>query len=253
MDETTAIGVDGLGALGRVVGVWAHPDDEAYLAAGLMAAICAGGGWVASICATAGEAGGGEPAATARLRRRELADALALLGVAEHVVLDHPDGGCAAVDPEAAADYLAHHLDRLRPDTIVTFGPDGITGHADHRTVSRWVDLATERTRARARVLHATSLAEPVARFADVAEEFGVYEPGLPVTTPVAELAVHLELAGPLLDRKLAALAAHASQTTAIRAALGPDRYAEWVATEAFRAAPAPRAVTPRSSAGVPS
>ena len=51
-----------------------------------------------SISATSGEAGGGNPAVAGLHRRTELALALAMLGVREHVVLDHPDGGCAEVD-----------------------------------------------------------------------------------------------------------------------------------------------------------
>jgi LmbE family N-acetylglucosaminyl deacetylase len=37
---------DSTGELGTILGVWAHPDDEAYLSAGLMAtASRPGGGW----------------------------------------------------------------------------------------------------------------------------------------------------------------------------------------------------------------
>lgn len=45
-------------------------------------------------------------------------------------------------------------------------------------------------------------------------------------------MTVHLDLAGPLLDRKVAALAAQASQTAGLVAAVGPDRFREWVRFE---------------------
>jgi hypothetical protein len=62
-----------------------------------------------------------------------------------------------------------------------------------------------------------------------------VGEPAPP--SPSAELAVHAVLDGDLLEAKVAALAAQASQTAALRRDLGEDLYRAWVATEAFRAA----------------
>ena len=45
--------------------------------------------------------------------------------------------------------------------------------------------------------------------------------------------------AGPLLDRKYAALVAHRSQTAALIARVGEGRYRDWWRTEAFVAASA--------------
>ena len=41
----------------RLLGVWAHPDDEAYLSAGLMARVVEAGGEVTVLTATLGELG----------------------------------------------------------------------------------------------------------------------------------------------------------------------------------------------------
>ena len=41
----------------RLLGIWAHPDDEAYLSAGLMARVVAAGGSVTVLTATRGEKG----------------------------------------------------------------------------------------------------------------------------------------------------------------------------------------------------
>ena len=57
----------------------------------------------------------------------------------------------------------------------------------------------------------------------DVNERFDVYEPGSPTFHDVDDLFVHLHLDGPWLDRKLAALRAHASQTDGLIGALGVD------------------------------
>src|SRR5689334_2010732 len=95
--------------LGTVLAVWAHPDDETYLTGGLFAALTNAGHRVVCITASRGEAGGASGSATrlARLRTEELEAALKVLGVEEHHWLDYPDGGCADVDPDAAASRVA--------------------------------------------------------------------------------------------------------------------------------------------------
>ena len=77
------------------------------------------------------------------------------------------------------------------------------------------------------------------AEGADVHARFRVYEPGLPAVCVRPDLAAHLQLDGRLLDAKVRALRAHASQTTRPGSrAIAPDRYRTWVATEAFVDAP---------------
>ncbi|MGY1602174.1 PIG-L deacetylase family protein [Geodermatophilus sp. SYSU D00815] len=66
-----------------VLGVWAHPDDEAYLSAGLLAAAVATGDRVVVATATRGEGGLDDPAGDV-VRARELAASLAAVGVTEH-------------------------------------------------------------------------------------------------------------------------------------------------------------------------
>src|SRR3954463_15396505 len=47
--------------LGNVLGIWAHPDDEAFLSAGLMAAVRDAGNRVVCVTATSGELGTDDP------------------------------------------------------------------------------------------------------------------------------------------------------------------------------------------------
>lgn len=235
------IGADEVALLGTVLTVWAHPDDETYLAGGLLAALSDAGQPAVCVTATRGEAADpqatpGERAALGRTRTQELHRALAGLGVAEHHWLDLPDGRCAEVDPAVPGACLRAVLDDVCPDTVVTFGPDGVTGHPDHRAVARWVVEALAGWSGTATLLHPVLLSENVGRDRALDEDFGVYELGRPRECSRAEVSVHLDLAGPLLDRKVAALTAQASQTAGLLAAVGADRFREWVRFETLAA-----------------
>jgi LmbE family N-acetylglucosaminyl deacetylase len=228
-----------VGPLGTILGVWAHPDDEAYLSSGVMAAAAANGQRVVVAHATLGEQGAPDPGACppsrmARIRRRELTRSLRAVDVREHHLLGHPDGGCDQVDDDLAASQVAELIDTIRPDTILTFGPDGLTGHPDHRAVSRWVHRAWEATARSARLLHATVTTDWAARHRALNEQIGAFEPGLPRAVGLGAVAVQLTLDERLLDRKVAALRAHRSQTTGLEQAMGPATYRRWWATESF-------------------
>ena len=228
-----------LPALGTTLLVWAHPDDETYLSGGTAAALVASGQRVVAVTATRGEAGGPDltPAgrrALAELRTTELDAALGVLGVTEHVWLGYEDGRCAEADPEPAVARLVELIAQVRPDTLVTFGPDGFTGHPDHRTVSRWVDLALARSETCApRLLHAVSVpADRVDPRLD--EDFGVFDLGEPRICGPDEVALrHVLEEGPL-SRKVLALRAQASQTSGLVEAVGIDRFTAWVSVESF-------------------
>jgi LmbE family N-acetylglucosaminyl deacetylase len=215
--------------LGTVACVFAHPDDEAYLAGGLMAAARGLGQRVRSITATAGELGG-----DGATRRAELAAALAGLGVDDHHVLGLPDGGCHRVDAAEAVARLAALLAGIGPDTIVTFDPEGHTGHPDHIAVAHWTAEAARRHFPQARLLRTACTDELRASHPPALDPAEVYGPGLPVVVPAADLALDLRLDGELLDRKVAALEAHRSQTAPLIERVGRSAFRRWVAIEAF-------------------
>jgi LmbE family N-acetylglucosaminyl deacetylase len=193
---------------------------------------------VICITATDGEQGTSsthpDPVSLAPLRRRELTAALGKLGVQEHLRFGLPDGGCDALGERAPVERLRRAVDWFGADTVVTFGPDGITGHPDHIAVSRWVDLAIARATRPVRVLHAVTTPEHLIEFEDIDTKLGLYPDGPPLTARPDELAAELVLDAPLLARKLAALRAHDSQTSAVFDVLGMQRMAEWVRTESF-------------------
>ncbi|HEX2075132.1 MAG TPA: PIG-L family deacetylase [Geodermatophilus sp.] len=235
--------IDSAGAvaeLGTLLGIWAHPDDEAYLSGGLMAMARDGGARVVCVTATRGELGTTDPQTwppqrLAAERTRELARCLEILGVSEHRWLGYRDGECAVVPAADAVARLSELIDDVRPDTVLTFGPDGITGHPDHRAVSAWATAAFDRAAGPgARLLYATVPARRVHRWQDLNDSLGVYLPGYPVITPEEGLAVDLVLSPDVVARKVQALAAQVTQTAPLITAMGVDRYTAWVGDESF-------------------
>ncbi|MET0458146.1 MAG: PIG-L family deacetylase, partial [Ilumatobacteraceae bacterium] len=192
--------------LGTILSIWAHPDDETYLAAGLMSAAVRSGQRVVCVSATAGELGTPDPAAwppdrLGRVRRWETAAAMAILGVRDHRFLGLPDGALAAVDPEHGIGIVEALIDDVAPATIVTFAAHGMTFHPDHVAVSHWVTEAWRRTGCAATLLHAVPEEAHAASFAEDYERWGVFmTDARPTAIPAADLDVHLRLSGCALD-----------------------------------------------------
>lgn len=228
--------------LGTVVGVWAHPDDEAFLSGGLIAAARDAGRRVGCVTATLGEHGTADPRTwpPERLGRVRESELRASLAVEEHHMLGITDGTCAAQPHEVVVCHLARLIDAVAPDTIVTFGPDGMTGHEDHQTVSAWTTAARGAAAPGTRLLYATTTEEFVDQWEPERAVFDVFlADGLPLRTPLSELAVQLRLDLDQLDRKIVALRAQASQTTGLIAAIGEDRVRKWWSSETFVSADA--------------
>lgn len=227
----TAADVPGLGT---VLGIWAHPDDEVYLSGGLMAMARAAGQRVVCVTATHGELGAPDadrwpPERLTRVRADELRASLAVLGVTEHHHLGLPDGGCAEQPASSVVDRLAEIIDDVRPDTILTFGPDGITGHSDHQVVSRWATSARATAARDARLLYATTTGDYIDTWQHIYDRFDIFlAEGLPIRTPSGALAVDLRLDDELADRKFVALRAQATQTAELTSTLGEETMRAW-------------------------
>jgi LmbE family N-acetylglucosaminyl deacetylase len=233
---------DTVGDLGTILGVWGHPDDEAYLSAGLMAQAVDAGRRVVCVTATAGEAGfAADDARSAEvrmaLRKAEMAASLAELGVAEHRWLGYGDGRCAEVSDEQAVEVIAGIIAEVRPDTVLTFGPDGATGHPDHIAVSRWSTLACAAASSPPRLLYSTKSPEWNAMFFSVvpAGQVMMVDGRWPEEIPTGQLAVWLTCAGELLDRKVRALRAQQSQIEPLVTQYGVNWFRQITAEEFFR------------------
>lgn len=227
--------------LGTILGVWAHPDDETYLSAGLMARAIRGGERVVCITATRGEGGSLDeekwPAEQmARVRTAELERSMQILGVTEHHWLDLPDIDMQTGLPDNGAARIREFVVDVQPDTILTFGPEGMTGHEAHKSVSRWATEALrEAGKPGSRVLYACVTPEWAEEFVPVWEPFDVFLPGTPKVVPREELAIHYELPRDILETKVNAINAHVSQIQTILEAVGDEVWWREMSFEAFR------------------
>jgi LmbE family N-acetylglucosaminyl deacetylase len=133
------------GTARTLVAVFAHPDDESS-AAPILARYAREGVQVYLVIATDGAAGGQYTSIPrgpelARARAEEARCAATALGIQPPIMLGFPDAqlGNYAEDPSRLyrlTQRVHEELQRLRPDALITWGPDGGTGHPDHRLMS---------------------------------------------------------------------------------------------------------------------
>jgi LmbE family N-acetylglucosaminyl deacetylase len=221
-----------------VLGVWAHPDDEAYLSAGLMLRTVARGGRVVCLHATRGELGTDDPVAwppdrLAHLREQELARALAVAGVREHEILGLADGECATTDPDGPIRWISAAITRLQPDLVVTFGSDGMTGHPDHVAVSRWTTLAWQENPV-GTLVYACAPMSHLERHRTMYAEID-FPTDESLHVPDGEVSAAVALTPNELTAKRRCLGEHASQTVPLAAQMGEERYRSWFDVESFR------------------
>jgi LmbE family N-acetylglucosaminyl deacetylase len=230
--------------LGTVLGIWAHPDDDIYLSAGLMALNVGLGNRVVDVTATRGEGGSMDeerwpPETMAGVRGTELMKSLEVLGVTEHRFLDGPvDVDMDTPLDEAGATQVRDIVAEVQPDTILTFGPDGMTGHVGHMSVSRWATEAFHAVaKPGARLHYATMTPAFVEEFGEILEPLNIFRPGTPPVTPPDRLSIDLALQPDILERKWASIMQHVSQVEGIFHAVGEDVFKRQMSHEWFRLA----------------
>src|SRR4051794_914651 len=132
----------------RVLAVFAHPDDETLCAGGTLAKYASAGADVRVVSLTKGGAGQIRDAGVATratltaVREREFHAAGKQLGVTETRCLDYPDGALRHIDTQLLVELASGMLDEFKPDVVITFGPDGFSGHPDHIAVGAAVTAA---------------------------------------------------------------------------------------------------------------
>jgi LmbE family N-acetylglucosaminyl deacetylase len=80
--------------------------------------------------------------ALGKIREAELRAAACALGLREVALLDYADQQLDRADSREAVQRIATEIRNVRPDVIVTFGPDGAYGHPDHIAISQFTTAA---------------------------------------------------------------------------------------------------------------
>lgn len=219
---------DDVKRLGTILCVWAHPDDETFAAAGILAAAANNGQRVVCLTATRGEAGVQNakrwpPAQLGAIRERELLSALKTLGIKEHFFLDYLDGACHEISDGAAAKRIAGHIEACLPNSILTFGPDGLTGHPDHKAVSRWTTLAAQGSQAQ--LYYFVEEEKQYEQYMkELDKRFNIYFMiDKPPTRAAADCEIALKLTPKLVQKKCAALKVMPSQTEGMFGKVPPE------------------------------
>jgi LmbE family N-acetylglucosaminyl deacetylase len=247
--------------------VVAHPGDEAFGFGGAIASAAAEGAYVVVVCVTRGwfdarltsssPAPGGknrdvkDGAVTWRnldtVREDELRRSVAVLGVRVVRMLDYSEGDLDRVDFDHLVGRIVEPIRMHRPEVILSFGPDGVTGDSDHVVVSRAVRAAYELA---ARPLayeddieedqvawRAAKLYELIVPPGDAARVLGDRVPAEGYGS-ATEPTVTLEL-GELAQLKLAAIGRHVTQAGSNGPFhdWGADARDAWLAAEHYRLA----------------
>ncbi len=228
-----------------LLAVHAHPDDESSSTGGVLARYAAEGIRTVLVTCTNGEYGDGpghvkpgepghDPAAVAATRLTELDAACAHLGVAVSERLGYHDSGMpdwsfkdgghvfANVAFDEPVDRLCGLFERHRPDVVVTYDNLGIYNHPDHVRAHEIAVAATERTAIPAKLYYTARRRSDWERMRERAEAAGLELP-MPARAELppallerlaeadARITTTVDVSA-FVDRKRAALAAHASQ-----------------------------------------
>lgn len=234
-----------------VLGVFAHPDDESLACGGTLARLADAGVRVILMCASHGEAGSVSDAALVPdgdlggVRKRELRDAAAVLGIAEVIVLDHADGDLRWKDSPQFENEIVDAVRRYRADAVITFDEDGLYWHIDHIGVHDRTWDAVASLGADAPPLYFVTMQRGVMRGivetarvkSGVSSFWGITPDAFGLSAPAPSFVVDVR---GWVPRKLAALRCHRTQMGPRNpmAWLDDEEARRWLGIEQFRRAP---------------
>ncbi len=255
-----------------LMAVLAHPDDESTSTGGILARYATEGVRTIAVTCTNGEYGDGpggikpgqpghDTHQVAAIRLAELRLACQHLGVACLETLGYHDSGTATdsrqhdvtvfcdIPVDVAAAPVADLLNRYRPNVVVTHDPEFPFQHPDHVHAGRVTTQAVQHTHISATLYYKAHGISHWTRLRQLLHSIGVQLP-----EPTVEVAEALQVVerrittvvdlGDAVDRKHAALHAHASQISSSLAGKLPlDHFRRCFSSESFIRARAPAAI----------
>jgi LmbE family N-acetylglucosaminyl deacetylase len=191
----------------RLLAIFAHPDDETFRPGGTLALLAKQGVCVEVLTFTHGEAGscGDPPLYTPEelpaVRARELQCACAALDIQPPRLLDYADGHLQEADSEVMVAHILSIASEIKPQVLLSFGPDGLSGHPDHIAVGQWafeVFLHAGETAA----LYTVTVPRSLAQKMDMRQVHPVPDEAIALTVDVSSV----------WETKRAAMRCHATQ-----------------------------------------
>jgi LmbE family N-acetylglucosaminyl deacetylase len=213
-----------------LLAVFAHPDDETFRPGGTLALLARGGARVQVLTATRGEAGSCDapplctPAQLPARRACELECACAALDVQPPHLLDYRDGHLAEADAEVLVAQILAAIRATEAQALLSFGPDGLSGHPDHIAIGRCAAVAFHRAEEVA-ALYTVAVPASLAQALDLRQLQAV---------PDADIALAVDVSA-AWEAKLAAMHCHATQLSASPLLQAPvERQRYFFGTEHF-------------------
>jgi LmbE family N-acetylglucosaminyl deacetylase len=127
-----------------ILSIFAHPDDESYGIGGTLAKYHQEGVRLTLVTLTDGGSGSKRlhpgilpDAPLGECRLKELEMACEVLGIDRLVTLGFRDGGLHETDQGLMISKIVPVILEERPDIIITFHPNGLSGHKDHIAATR--------------------------------------------------------------------------------------------------------------------
>lgn len=195
----------------RALVVAAHPDDIEFGCAGTTTAWVDDGWDVRYVIVTSGQRGvqdaNANPDDVAAIREKESREAARICGVEDVTFLRYMDSEVIGADPLALRRDLSREFRRHRPHRMVTLDPnqlptDRFVNHPDHRTVATAALDITVTGGTTGAIFPELAVEEALPPWRELEEVW--------ITGPAGG-AVAVDVTS-TLDRKIAALRAHASQ-----------------------------------------
>ncbi len=189
-----------------LLAIFAHPDDEVFRCGGTLALLAERGVRVQVLTATRGQAGscGDPPLCRAdelpAVRERELRCACATLNIEPPILWDYSDGALADVNEKEAVAQVLATIQELQPRVLLTWPPDGRSGHSDHVAVSHWTTLAFQQSAVSA--LYHLAVPRSVAQVLGLSHLHAIPDEQVTLTVDVM----------PVWQQKMAAIRCHRTQ-----------------------------------------
>lgn len=216
--------------MNSLLAIFAHPDDESYRPGGLLALLARSGVKVHVLTATRGQAGscGAPPICTQAelpaLRDRELHCACSVLGVEEPILLNYQDGTLSNANIDGIVVQILDIVNKVHPQVILSFGPDGLSGHSDHIVIGKCAYRVFQRV-GKIDSIYTMAVPQSLARALEMSQIHALPNEQISLTVDVSEV----------WDTKLKAIHCHKTQLSSSPITAAPiERQRLFLGTEHF-------------------